>query len=474
VLGYAYWFFISAFGGVVVVGTATSIESLSVLVSGIAVLGLPIGVQRFLGRDFARGHIKSLNTYFWSSLIFTVVLCLLPAMVIIVMALSNISLIGISGTMLFLAGIIVFMGFYASINPLFISIIETKYIAITYVAAAVAKLLLGTFLVRLGYGWFGAVMGIMTSYIFFVALMLVFASRVLKRLGGIKISLSGKALRESLHAGFASWLPGVITLAGQQLSILAVFGIQGGVEAGTYFVSYIIFSIIYVLPSSLMTILFPVLSGLDEHGEEVAWRALKLGMAISCPSALFLVFYPGFPLSFMGAQYLNATPVLATLSASVIPLTYISAVTSLVYASGSYGKVLGIGLATSVPRIVLYFLLVPAYSGYGAALSFLIGAMLGTVVAIIVSRRVGFRISAKVVTTAIMAPLLAGLACYYLGLAWYSGGIAILLASVLFYGRLGVVEKSDLAEVARGFASEKAVTKAGEKLRWLLRIIYGE
>jgi O-antigen/teichoic acid export membrane protein len=390
------------------------------------------------------------------------------------MFLLNVTFVGFSGTMLFLAGLIVFTGFYVSLNSIFISIVETKYIAVTYVIAGFSKLLLGGFLVFLGYGWFGATIGMVSYYAFFVVLLLLFASRVLGKLGGIDLSVSGKAVRDSFHAGFASWLPGVVTLLSQQLSILAVFSIQGPGQAGSYFISYVIFNIISVLPTSFMTLLFPVLSGLNESGEKVAWRALKLGLAVGCPLALFLVFYPGFPLSFMGSQYLNAAPILAVLSASIIPLTYLSAVTSLVYAAGSYGKVLGIGIATSVPRIILYFLLVPIYSGLGAALSFLAGCFLGSVAAIIVSKRASFWVSTKVVATAIGAPLVAGLACYYLGLAWYIGGTAILLMSVIFYGRLGVIERSDLAEVARGFASEKTIAKTGGMFKWLLRIIYGQ
>lgn len=341
-------------------------------------------------------------------------------------------------------------------------------------SAASIKLLVGSLLVYFGYGWFGAVIGIITYYVFTIILMLVFASKVLRRLGGIKVTFSGKALWESLHAGFVSWLPGVVTLLGQQLSILAVFGIQGGFEAGTYFVSYVIFGIIYALPTSLMTVLFPVLSGLDERGGEVAWLALKLGLAIACPSAVFFVFYAAFPLSFMGAQYLNAAPVLVTLSASVIPLTFVSAVTSLVYASGSYGKVLGIGLATSVPRIVLYFLLVPVYSGFGAALSFFIGAITGIGAAIYASRKVNFKVSRGKIIAAVAFPFGAGLLCYVLGLSWLFGGITILLVSIFFYARLGVVERADLSEIARGFASDKTVSRLGERLGWLLRIMYGE
>jgi O-antigen/teichoic acid export membrane protein len=146
----------------------------------------------------------------------------------------------------------------------------------------------------------------------------------------------------------------------------------------------------------------------------------------------------------------------------------------LVYASGSYGKVLGIGLATNMPRVVLYFLLVPIYSGLGAALSFLTGALTGLIAAIIVSGKVHFKVSLRKITVAIVAPSTITLVSLLMGFSWLIGGSLILLVSILFYGRLGVVERDDLAEVARAFASEKTIAKASERLNRLLKIIYGE
>jgi O-antigen/teichoic acid export membrane protein len=136
--------------------------------------------------------------------------------------------------------------------------------------------------------------------------------------------------------------------------------------------------------------------------------------------------------------------------------------------------VLGIGLAINVPRVVLYFQLVPIYGGYGAALSFLTGAVTGLCVAIVVSKKIHFGVSFRKISIAIIVPFTAAITCYLVGLGWLIGGAVILLACTLFYGRLGVVERSDLSEIARAFASEKTVAKLGERLSKLLKIIYGE
>nr|MDO8100906.1 oligosaccharide flippase family protein [Candidatus Njordarchaeota archaeon] len=474
ILGLAYWSLISLFSGVEPVGIASSVFSLSVLASGIATLGVPVGVQRFLGRDFSRKDIENLNTYFWSSFAFTLILCLVSAIIIWCIALLNVPLIGFSENQLTSAGLIAILSFSPIIAAFFTSIIKTEYIAISYVVAAITRLGLGGFLVYSGLGWLGAVAGIILSYLSMGALMLFFALKELRRLGGIKVHFSFKALRESLHAGFATWIPGVIALLGQQLGTLTVFGLQGGFEAGAYFVAYAIFGIIYTLPTSLTSFLFPILSGLTNGGKEVAWKVLKLCLALACPSTAFVIFYPGFLLSLIGGDYIQSASTLTLLVLSTIPLTFISAMGSLIYAAGSYRKVLGIGLTINIPRVILYFLLVPIYGGSGAALSFLIGSATGLVAAIYLSKVADFQVSSRKIAVIIVAPFGAGLTCFLMGLNWFISGTIILVTSVLCYGRSGVVERSDLTEIARAFASEKTIANAGKRLNWLLKMIYGE
>jgi O-antigen/teichoic acid export membrane protein len=477
ILGYLYWLLVSDLGGPGIVGIASIVNSLATLIGGIAGLGLSTGVQRFLGRDFSHKRTGSLNAHFWSSLVFSIVICLLSALVIWVIAFLNVPLIGLSETMLILTGFLVFLSFSGVFQALFVSIIKTGSYAVSYILASLAKLVLGVLLIYMGFGWFGAVMGIVFFSLSMIALMFFFTLRELRRLGGVRIRFSFRALRESLVASSVYWLPNVAALFGQQLGILvfpAVFGIQSAATAGSYFIAYTIFTIVYTLPSSFLSLMFPILSGVTDGRKQVAWRVLKICLALACPAAAFLILYPGFLLSLVGVAYVEASTTLSLLALSIIPLTLISAVTYLVYASGSYRKVLGIGLALNVPQVLLYFVLVPVYGVFGAGLSFLFGSLVGLVAAAIVSRSVQFQVSSRKIVLAVLIPLLVGFPCLKLGLGWLIGGAVILLASVLSYGRLGIVERVDLAELARGFASEKTIARASSDLNWVLRIIYGK
>jgi O-antigen/teichoic acid export membrane protein len=474
VFGFVYWFLISILSGPEVVGIASSIIGLGTLISSIAILELPMGVRRFLGRAFGHRNTEDLNIYFWSSFIVVLMLCLLSAIIVWIMALLGVSLLGFSGSMLISAGFIALLNFYGVIYALLVSTLRTEYAAISALASGMTELCVGVFLVYSGLGWLGAVIGLLFSNVCSVALMMVFGLRELRRWGGIKIGFSSRAMRKSLHAGIAYWLPGVVALFGQQLGILTVFDIHGGQEAGTYYIAYAIFGVVFMLPVSLMSILFPILSGLSEGDKEVAGKALKICVALGSPVVVFLVFYSRFPLSLVGNEYTSAALTLSLLVTSIIPLTYASAVNSLVYASGSYRKVLGIGLAINVPRVVLYFILIPLYGGFGAALSYLTGAFIGLLISVYISKSVKFEVSSRKIAMSIAAPSVAGVSCFLLDLNWVLGGTIILLVSIFSYARLGVVEREDLREIARGFASDKTVERVGERLSWLLRIIYGE
>jgi O-antigen/teichoic acid export membrane protein len=475
VLGFAYWLLMSSYGGSEVVGIATTVFNLSVLVSGAANLGVPVGVQRFLGREFSRGNNTRLNTYFWSSLTFCLALTILPSIVIWIIAVLNVQFIGFSNAMIILTGFLVLPCFTGIFTALFTSTLTTKYQAISDISTGLIKVVAGVFFVYIGLGWLGAVMGIMVAMFAAILLMLFFALRELGHLGGVRARLSLSALGESVHAGLASWPPSTIALIGQQLSFLWVFGLQGGVEAGMYYMAFAIFNVFYMLPTSFTSILFPVLSGLKTGENAVAWKVLRICLALACPLVAFLTLYSNLPLSLIpGSVYTSAAPTLSILCLSIIPLTFILAVNSLVYASGSYKKVLALGLATNIPRVILYFPLVPVYGGFGAALSFVLGTFTGLVVAIYLSKTARIPVSWSKTAIAIVAPFAVAIPCFFLGLSWYICGAAILLFSVLCYGRSRVVERSDLREIAQAFASEEKVARAGERLHRILRVIYGD
>jgi O-antigen/teichoic acid export membrane protein len=155
-------------------------------------------------------------------------------------------------------------------------------------------------------------------------------------------------------------------------------------------------------------------------------------------------------------------------------VTFIFTVGAFVYASGHYGKSIAADTLTGVSQVISYFVLVPIYGGVGAALSYSMGILVGFGAMMVLSRLVRLGAPSGKIAIAVLVPFAVALPCYLLRLGWLISGTIILLSSIVFYGRMGVVERSDLAEIARAFAPEKTVAKAGRRLGWLLRIIYGD
>ena len=131
---------------------------------------------------------------------------------------------------------------------------------------------------------------------------------------------------------------------------------------------------------------------------------------------------------------------------TILPNSVNLMVSQLVYAYGNYRQVLVLGLASSIPRTLLYFLLVPSFGGMGAAISFLIGSIIGFVVSIIVSKKIGMMIHWKSLglITAISflpAPILA-----YFQINFIVGTISTIGISFIAFLKFRILTKSDIED----------------------------
>ena len=135
---------------------------------------------------------------------------------------------------------------------------------------------------------------------------------------------------------------------------------------------------------------------------------------------------------------------LSILLLGALPTVVMSCVTNLVYAYGMYRYVLLMGLATNVPRVILYNLLVPLYQGLGAALVFTIGSFSGFATSLIIAHRIGFKLGLHTVTTAYLIPFAIAGTLYIIHAPWYVTAIATLVACAVAYPRLGIIKKDNL------------------------------
>ncbi|MEQ9716184.1 MAG: MATE family efflux transporter, partial [Candidatus Asgardarchaeum sp.] len=347
-IGYVYWLIIGRISGPDVVGYASATLSITWIVQTMVLFGIPVGVQRFLGRAFGFGDHGSLKRYFLTSLTFLLFVVVVAA--IILWYFNNIlsSLIKIDAIYIILAGfLILFMGISLLFKSFLISTLRIDKIFIFDVVANMVRLIGGVYLVILGYRGVGAVLG----YVFsgFVSLIL-FSLYTFKLIHGIKSEspiVSFSILKEILGASYVSWLPTLITTVGIQLGVLVIFGSHGAMETGIYFLAFAIFNVLLALPNMFLGILFPVLSGLESGHAQPTQRAMNLVLAAATPLSVAMAIYSEFLLGLVGSAYTVGWFVLTVLAISVPFMCIVNGVNSLVYALGNYRAVLVIGSAMS-------------------------------------------------------------------------------------------------------------------------------
>ena len=379
----------------------------------------------------------------------------------IILGLLGISFGSLGSDMLFYAGVMVLLSSVAVFDDLLASHLETKPIFIGSIVGNAVKLPLGIGLVSMGWGWVGAVVGYMalTPVAFVVKLLPSL------KLAGFRLRLDLQALRDVLKAGVVSWLPAMMAVLGRQLGVLALFGVRGASETGLYYVSFAIMGVVTGLGGSVLGLMMPVLSGMEDGRKRACWRAIKISLVLVTPLAFTLAIYPQVPLGLLGKEYVGAAPMLMLL-ALTIPATLISAgVRSLIYAYGMYTTILALGLVGNLSRIAAYIPLSYLMGGVGVALSYALGAYIGLVAVVFVCKRIGFNPGFREALLTTAFPLCLALILHLLNVSWLVGAPLLLLLSYISYLKIGILSRKDLRELAYALAPRQAVNEIYQHLR---------
>ncbi len=464
--GFIYWLVISWIAGGSVLGLTSTTVGIASVISGLLGLGLGVGVQRFLGACYSRRDYDCLSDYFWSTTTFAILIRLIVGALLIIVSFFTPNLGSYNPLMLRLAGIIVIASSSGGFIPLYQSLLQTRIIFLTNIIGAILKLLIGIGLVYLGFGWVGATIG----YLSIPLAGWILYPYYTKKIVGFRLYIRWKRLKEVLIAGIPSWFPGLIVLLGQWLGVLVVFGTQGALETGYYFIAFAIASVVLMVSNSLLGLLLPVLSGMEDGRKRAGVRVLRISLAGITPISVFLIVYPGLVLGLLGRDFLSANNILRVLLLGSIPIAFTSFMNSLLYAYGYYRRILLLGLSQNIPRLALYFLLVPVFAGLGAAESFTIGSLTGGVYALLVSRKLGVRYDTNKLLITIGVPGFIGLFLWFFSIHWLIGLLLIVL-SYIVYVKAGVITRMDLKEISTALLGYERVMRLYEKLKPFLEPI---
>jgi O-antigen/teichoic acid export membrane protein len=444
--GYLLWLILTRITSSEIIGTASTIISLATIFATIATIGVPTGASRFLAKFFHDGHLEDAKTIVKSSLILVIlgIICSVAILLIvkgwigldldIALTISTAVIIGSTAISVLMQSII-------------IASLKTRIIPITMIIASSARTISVIILVLAYTGALGIVIG---NSIHPMIMSIILGISIIGLLGrNMEIDKKLESIRSYfriiLKASFPSWLPRLITIAGgANLGTVIVYGSIGPSEAASFFIANTIASGIFAMVTPLQEIAYPALSAMSDGRKKFAWRIIKISFIILSPIIMSIMFYSDEVISLLGQDYIEASQFLKILLLGVLPNAVSAMVTQLVYAYGNYKQVLYLGLASSIPRTVLYFILVPYFGGTGAAASYLVGSMIGFGLSILVSQKIGLIIRWKYLVVISLVPLSISFMLGFFEINFILATVGIILISLVIFLKLNILTETDV------------------------------
>jgi O-antigen/teichoic acid export membrane protein len=447
VLGYVFWVVLSKITTADVIGISSTIVSIATIFFTAATLGVSTGVQRFLGKSFSENKFQDSQVYVKASIALMAIGIVTSCVVVLILGdwLHHVFGIGLKLLVVSIV-IIIFSAIYTLFRSVVISSLDTKRLPIIMIFSSVAKLVLAIALVLIGFGAFGVTLGfaffpISATILFTILLIMIFK----KTAGNPEVTFKS-AFRNVLAASIVSWIPSIIFTTGVHLGTIVVFGANGASQAGVYFIALTIVTGISAATGVLFTIAYPAISSMEDGRKRLAWKITKLTLLIAAPISYSIIFYSKEIMQLFGHGYISGSSTLEILLISTFPNIAATGINTLAYSYGNYRQVLAIGLASNIPRVLLYFILVPIYGGDGAAYSFLIGAVTGLIISVIIAKKIGMRIFWKDIMFILFVPIIFSYPLHHFEINGIVAIAVTLVASYLIFLKIGIITRMDMED----------------------------
>ena len=469
--GYLFWVLLSRFAGSQgpeMIGYVSSAVAFSTVISTISLLGIPLAVQRFIGKAYAEKKTILISSFFATSLIIVLITSISASAIIIifheqVMSFTKFSWQFLAASVIMLIGLAIFQ----LLNSVLIAINKSKYFLLANIVQGISKILLMIVLFLNGFG----LIGIITSYV--AALIISIPILLSAVLVSIPFLVKVNFIRNSkdfIRTGSANWIPAVVSSLGGQISVLFVLGYSGAQQAGTFYIASLIFSVVTAIPMALFSGLYPVLSGMINQKINLTWNVTKIGLLFSIPLAVIVGIYSKNILGLLNPQFGLGSTIQTLFMIAVVPTILNYGIYYLLYSSGKNRNVLMIGLVDNLTRVALYILLVPQYGSLGATIAFISGSFAALVV-IICTQRKFYIISWGNTALIIVVPALIGLALLVLKINPIAGIPLILIISFFMYVRFTMISLGEMESIIFAILPKDLAQKTYAKVEHVVKVI---
>lgn len=447
VSGYIFLILLTRITTTEIIGTFSLLVSISEIFANIAIIGLPDSIQKFVGKSYLQHRQADAKVFVKISLIFLSVGIIASCVVILFFKdwLSNVFGIGF-GLVIVVNLLIASYAIYSVLYSLVIASLKTKVLPIIIIISSISKIILGLIMVLMGYG----ILGLTLGYTFFgqilsSILLGIFIARIFKstdRFAKPVVSLR-IASKKLLTGGLVAWVPVLITTLGIDLGTLVLYSTYGSDQSGVYFIALVLANAVNAIIYTIFTISLPVLSSMHDGRKRFLWQTIRISAIMALPLSASIIFYSNDVMQFIGSNYEKGTLSLQILLLSTFPIIVLTGVETLVFSYDKYRHALVINLASSIPRTVLYFALVPIFGINGVAISYTIGSVIGFIVSSIVAKRIRMSIFWKPLALALFLPLSLAFVLATLHVNYIIGIVTTIVITYIFLMKLHIIEKAD-------------------------------
>jgi O-antigen/teichoic acid export membrane protein len=445
--GYVFIILLSKITTTEVIGTYSLLVAISEVFANVVIIGLADSIQRFVGKSLLRGKVSEAKIYVKIALIFLSVSIAVSSIVILLIRDWLSSIFGIRFEYVVVIEMLVASyAIYTVVYSIVVASLKTKILPIIIAITSISKVILALSLVLMGTG----VLGISLGYTFFgqalsSILLGVFIFRMFtstKEFEKLKVSIKN-ASKNLLIGGLVIWIPALITTLGIDLGTLVLYKNNGPYQSGIYFLTLAIVNAIHAIVYSVYTISLPALSSMDDGRKRFAWNMIRLCAIIVLPLSSAMIFYSREILGLVGTNYIEGSLTMEILLLSTFPVIVLSGIETLIYSYGKYRYTISINLASSVPRTILYFVLVPLFGMTGVAISYTIGSVIGFIVSAIISRKIDMKIFWKRLGLTLFIPISLAFIFQKLNVNYVIAIFITIVLSYLILAKLHILGKSD-------------------------------
>jgi O-antigen/teichoic acid export membrane protein len=210
--------------------------------------------------------------------------------------------------------------------------------------------------------------------------------------------------------------------------------------------------------SSINSVNHTVFSSMEDskHREQMLQKTLKISFLGTLPIAGVMFFYASSLMEVFGKEFIVSTSTLGVFIVS-FPLVLISeGVFFLLYARGENKKILLLGLFGTIPRLILYFILVPEFGGLGASLSLVIGTGFQVALTVWYLQKIKIKLPYIQYFMISVIPFIIGYGLQQISLGIVGSGVIFVLSYIVLL-RLHIIKEIEIEMIFNVFFRDRSI-----------------